>query len=128
MEKFFQDEFYSSVHVLDLANEEDPYLVLENYFRYTICQFVLKPAYDRGDFVLIHVYCTGHGYSNEKGESQILLNVPIAFCNQTDVFQNPYPIQDRLEYIFNMYANANILFIGDTCRDKNRFVEGLNPK
>jgi hypothetical protein len=80
---------------------------------------------------LIHVYCTSHGYSfsdDKDNASQILLNAPISFCNSAKVFKNPYPIEKQLEYIFNKFANVNIVLIADMCREPNRWIKKLNPE
>jgi hypothetical protein len=42
----------------------NPMRMLEEFFFKTLALLLFKPAYDRGEFVLLHVYFAGHGYMN----------------------------------------------------------------
>jgi len=81
----------------------------------------LEPAYKRGQYVLLHVYCTGHGYMDKGSKkSQILLNMPIYLLN-ANTFHNPFPIEEVLCEMFSKYKNTSIVFIADICREENNF-------
>lgn len=75
----------------DLGDSETPYQDLERFLFKEIALKFLKPAYDRGEYVLLHVYYGGHGYMDPVSkESLILLNTDIRWTSLG--FLNPYPI------------------------------------
>jgi hypothetical protein len=85
------------------------------------------------EYVLLHVYVTGHGYMDVKGRSQILLNQRIHFnvnsdkpsLNTKTKFMNPFPLENDLLQIFEHFKNVCIVMIADTCREENNFHEKL---
>jgi hypothetical protein len=64
MSKFFREHFKVMPSVIDLApmkQEPSPYARLETFWL-GLARDVFAPAYDENLNVLLHVYCTGHGY------------------------------------------------------------------
>lgn len=124
MEKFFREQVGATVFILDLSDtRESPYVILSSFLNQTLARSILFPAYQRGQYVLLHVYCTGHGYMDKDNQSQILLNMPIYFHSKTTVC-NPFPIEDELKkHIFTKLKNVCIVFIADICREENNFLE-----
>lgn len=95
MSDYFIEHLKSSPKILNLSvpdgKEPDPFKRIENYFKKLIDTWI-RPAYDENKRLLLHIYCTGHGYMGKNGASQLLLNAPIAIGNDENSFLNPYPI------------------------------------
>jgi hypothetical protein len=98
-----------------------PHDELLHFFNHEITRDFLEPAYKRGQYVLLHVYCTGHGYMDKRSsQSQILLNMPIYLHNAT-TYHNPFPIEEILHEVFSKYTNTSIVFLADICREENNY-------
>jgi len=87
----------TQTYYIDLSASADPYDQLE-YTLKGLVQNILFPSYDRKKHVLLVFYFTGIGFADEQMRSQILLNMPIAqHSDAKKSFQNPYPIEEKLE-------------------------------
>lgn len=126
MEQFFREKIGATVFIKNLSERESkpmlsPHDELLHFFNHLIIHDFVEPAYKRGQYVLLHVYCTGHGYMDKKNKkSQILLNMPIFLLSETK-FHNPFPIEEILYDLFQKYTNTCIVFIADICREENNF-------
>ncbi len=87
----------------------------------------MRDHHKRNEYVLLHVYVTGHGYMDKNLRSQILLNQRIHFnINESEhfvraetTFMNPYPLESELNKIFEHFKNVCIVMMVDTCRELN---------
>ena len=113
MKKFGLETLKAQVFVLNQSEREaknlTPFEELEILFKEIIAKNILVDCHNNNQYVLLHVYVTGHGYMQNL-RSQILLNQRIHF-NPTyeadrekfTTFMNPYPLEDLLLEIYKKF-------------------------
>ena len=113
MKKFGLETLKAQVFVLNQSERKanlTPFEELELLFKEIIARNILVDCHNNNQYVLLHVYVTGHGYMDANLRSQILLNQRIHFnlTPEIDVkkfttFMNPYPLENLLLEIYKKF-------------------------
>ena len=114
MKKFGLETLKAQVFVLNQSERKasnlTPFEELEILFKETIAKNILVDCHNNNQYVLLHVYVTGHGYMDANLRSQILLNQRIHFNLTHEIdrekfttFMNPYPLENLLLEIYNKF-------------------------
>ncbi len=115
MKKFGKETLKAQVFVLNqserkFSNNLTPFEELEILFKEIIAKNILVDCHNNNQYVLLHVYVTGHGYMDANLRSQILLNQRIHFNISREIdrekyttFFNPYPLENLLLEIYKKF-------------------------
>ena len=113
MKKFGLETLKAQVFVLNQSERKasnlTPFEELEILFKEIIAKNILVDCHNNNQYVLLHVYVTGHGYMQNL-RSQILLNQRIHFNityeadrEKFTTFMNPYPLENLLLEIYEKF-------------------------
>ena len=113
MRRFGIETLKAQVFVLNQSvrkgSNSTPFEELEIRFKEIIAKDILVDCYNNNQYVLLHVYVTGHGYMQNL-RSQILLNQRIHFNLTREIdrenyttFMNPFPLENLLLEIYNQF-------------------------
>ena len=114
MKKFGKETLKAQVFVLNqsekkFVNNSTPFEELEILFKEIIARNILVDCHNNNQYVLLHVYVTGHGYMQNL-RSQILLNQRIHFNLTREIdrenyttFMNPFPLENLLLEIYKKF-------------------------
>ena len=114
MKNFGLETLKAQVFVLNQSERKasnlTPFEELEILFKEIIAKNILVDCRNKNQYVLLHVYVTGHGYMDANFRSQILLNQRIHFnpsyeadVKKSTTFMNPYPLENLLLEIYEKF-------------------------